>query len=113
MRDLKAQAWINYISFDYNIWLEVQHLDPYARVAYLNGDKSPEVLAAEKLWGFDYHFNVFKKNEGWIKEAKQKRLTINACTVNDPELLQWFLDRKIDFTTTNEPELLLKMVKRQ
>jgi hypothetical protein len=27
-----------------------------------------------------------------------------------PKLLQWFLDQKIDFITTNEPELLLKMV---
>ncbi len=111
VQKLKAQAWIDYISFDYNICLEVQRLDPYARVAYLNGDKSPEVLAADKLWGFDYHFNVFKKNEHWIGEAKQKGLTINAWTVNEPELLQWFLDKKIDFITTNEPELLLKMVK--
>ncbi|MEJ7779804.1 MAG: glycerophosphodiester phosphodiesterase family protein [Daejeonella sp.] len=111
VQSLKAQAWIDYISFDYNICLEVQRLDPYARVAYLNGDKSPDVLAADKLWGFDYHFSVFKKNEGWIEEAKQKGLTINAWTVNDQETMKWFLDRKIDFITTNEPELLLKMIK--
>ena len=110
VKELKAQAWIDYISFDYNICLEVQRLDPYARVAYLNGDKSAAVLAADKLWGFDYHFSVFQKNEQWIGEAKQKGLTINAWTVNDESMMKWFLDRKIDFITTNEPELLLKLV---
>ncbi len=111
VQKLKAQAWVDYISFDYNICLEVQRLDPYARVAYLNGDKSPEVLAADKLWGFDYHFSVFKKHEAWIEEAQRKGLTINAWTVNDQDTMKWFLDRNIDFITTNEPELMLKMVK--
>lgn len=112
VNQLKAQGWIDYISFDYTICREVQRLDPFARVAYLNGDKSPEELAADNMWGFDYHFNIFKKNEQWIEEAKSKNLTINAWTVNDGEMLRWFLDKKIDFITTNEPELLLKMVSR-
>ncbi len=110
VKKLKAQAWVDYISFDYNICLEVLRLDPFARVAYLNGDKSPAVLAADKLWGFDYHFNVFQKNEKWIEEAKQMGLTINAWTVNDEAMMKWFLDRNIDFITTNEPELLIKLI---
>lgn len=110
VKNMKAQAWIDYISFDYNICLELMRLDPHARVAYLNGDKSPELLAADKLWGLDYNQSVFQKNPGWIEQAKAKGLTINAWTVNDPKLLQWFLDQKIDFITTNEPELLLKMI---
>jgi glycerophosphoryl diester phosphodiesterase len=107
---MKAQAWIDYISFDYNICLELMRLDPFARVAYLNGDKAPSLLAADKLWGLDYNQSVFQKNPGWIEEARANGLTINAWTVNDPQLLQWFLDQKIDFITTNEPELLLKIV---
>ncbi len=112
VKNLKAQAWIDYISFDYNICRELQRLDPYARVAYLNGDKSPSVLAADKLWGLDYHFSVFQKNEAWFAEAQQKGLTINAWTVNDEAMMRWFLDRRIDFITTNEPELLLKLIKK-
>ena len=110
VKKLKAQAWVDYISFDYNICLELNRLDPYSRVAYLNGDKSPAVLAADQLWGLDYHFSVFQKNEGWIEEAKLNGLTINAWTVNDEKTLKWFLEKKIDFITTNEPELLLKLV---
>jgi glycerophosphoryl diester phosphodiesterase len=110
VKNLKAQAWVDYISFDYAICMELMRLDPYARVAYLNGDKSPEVLAADNLWGLDYNQSVFQKNPTWIEQAKQKGLTINAWTVNSPALLQSFLDQKIDFITTNEPELLLKMI---
>lgn len=110
VKNMKAQAWIDYISFDYDICLELLRLDPYARVAYLNGDKSPELLAADKFWGFDYNLSVFQKNPGWIEQAKEKNLTTNVWTVNDAKMLQWFIDQKIDFITTDEPELLLKMV---
>ncbi len=113
VRKLKAQAWIDYISFDYTMCREIRALDPFARVAYLNGDKSPDELATDGIWGLDYHFSVFQKNEGWIGEAKEKKLTINTWTVNDEKTLQWFLDKKIDFITTNEPELLLKLVTQQ
>lgn len=112
VRSMKAQAWIDYISFDYNICLELMRIDPNVRVAYLNGDKSPEVLAVDKLWGLDYNQSVFQKNPSWIASAKERGLTINAWTVNDPKLLRWFIDQKIDFITTNEPELLLEMVKK-
>ena len=109
---LKAQAWIDYISFDYSICLELMRLDPYARVAYLNGDKTPEVLSIDKFWGLDYNQNVFQKNPSWIKEAKLNGLTTNVWTVNEPKFFEWFLEQKIDFITTNEPELLLKIVNK-
>lgn len=112
VKSMKAQAWVDYISFDYDICLELLRLDPYARVAYLNGDKSPELLAADKLWGFDYNQSVFIKNPSWIEQAKKRNLTINSWTVNDSKMLQWFIDQKIDFITTNEPELLLKMISK-
>lgn len=110
VKELKAQAWIDYISFDYNICLELLRLDPFARVAYLNGDKSPEVLAKDKLWGLDYNQSIFQKNPDWISQAKKQGLTINAWTVNDPKVLRQFIDQKLDFITTNEPELLLQMI---
>ncbi|QMW05958.1 glycerophosphodiester phosphodiesterase [Spirosoma foliorum] len=110
VHQLKAQAWVDYIAFDYDVCKKVKALDPVAQVSYLNGDKSPEQLAADKLTGFDYHFSVLKKNETWLQDAKQRHLTTNAWTVNDRSTLQWFLDQKIDYITTNEPELLLELV---
>ncbi|UFH51888.1 glycerophosphodiester phosphodiesterase [Spirosoma sp. KNUC1025] len=109
---LKAQAWVDYIAFDYDVCKKVKELSPEAAVSYLNGDKTPEQLAADHLNGFDYHQSVIKKNEAWIQEAKQRKLTTNVWTVNDKEALQWLLDQHVDFITTNEPELLLTLVRQ-
>ena len=108
---LQAQAWVDYISFDYEACKEVMRLAPYAKVAYLRGDKTPTELAADHFFGLDYNFNVLQKNPGWIDDAKNKKLTINVWTVNDQPALEEFLKKGVDFITTNEPELLLSMVK--
>lgn len=109
---MRAQAWVDYIAFDYDVCKKVQALDPTAKVAYLLGDKAPALLAQDKLFGFDYHFSIVKKNEPWIQEAKQRQLTVNVWTVNDRETMEWMLARNVDFITTNEPELLLELVKK-
>lgn len=108
---LHAQAWVDYISFDYDVCKEVMKLAPYSKVAYLKGDKSPEELAADNFFGLDYHFSVLQKNAGWLEDAKSKKLTINVWTVNDKPILEELLKKNVDFITTNEPELLLSMVK--
>lgn len=111
VRALNAQGWVDYISFDYDVCKRVKALNPYARVAYLNGDKAPDQLAADQLFGLDYNQNVMKKNENWIDEAQQKKLTVNVWTVNDPAIMDWLLGKQVDFITTDEPELLLTKVK--
>lgn len=108
---LRAQAWVDYISFDYDVCREVMKLAPYAKVSYLKGDKTPAELAADNFFGLDYNFNVLQKNADWIKDAKSKKLTVNVWTVNDKYLMEEFLKANVDFITTNEPELLLSMVK--
>ena len=107
---LHAQAWTDYISFDYDVCKEVMRLAPYTRVAYLNGDKSPEELAADKFFGFDYNIKVVEKNSSWVQDAHARNLTVNVWTVNDKEKMQWLLSQNVDFITTNEPELLLSLV---
>jgi glycerophosphoryl diester phosphodiesterase len=108
---LHAQAWVDYISFDYDACKEVMKLAPYAKVSYLRGDKTPSELAADNFFGLDYNFSVLQKNPDWIQDAKSKKLTINVWTVNDKPALEEFLKKDVDFITTNEPELLLSMIK--
>ncbi|QMU31459.1 glycerophosphodiester phosphodiesterase [Adhaeribacter radiodurans] len=110
VEDLQAQAWVDYISFDYDVCLEVMKLAPYAKVAYLNGDKTPTELAQANFFGLDYHFKVLQKNSNWVQEAKQNKLTINVWTVNEKAMLEDFLKQNVDFITTNEPELLLNLI---
>ena len=107
----KGRKRVDYISFDYDVCKKVKELDPSANVAYLMGDKAPDLLAADGLYGLDYHFSILKKNENWIQEARQKKLTVNVWTVNDPEMMNWLLERKADFITTDEPEKLLEIAK--
>ncbi|CAA9263046.1 MAG: Glycerophosphoryl diester phosphodiesterase [uncultured Adhaeribacter sp.] len=110
VEQLRAQAWVDYISFDYDVCKKLMQLAPYARVAYLNGDKTPAALAQENFFGLDYHFNVMKKNPAWIKEAQQNKLTVNVWTVNDKTMMQDLLKENVDFITTNEPEMLLQLL---
>jgi len=110
VEQLHAQAWVDFISFDYDVCTELMKLAPYAKVAYLTGDKTPAELAQQNFFGLDYHFSVLQKNPDWIKEAQQKKLTVNVWTVNDPTLMAGLLKEKVDFITTNEPELLLNMI---
>ena len=113
VKQLKAEPWIMYISFDYDILKKVLELQPGAETAYLNGDKTPEQLAADKISGADYHFAVFKKNNSWIAGAQKLNLSLNAWTVNDAEDMQWFINNKFDYITTNEPELLFDIIAKK
>lgn len=102
----------DYIAFDYDVCLKLKALNPKASVQYLNGDKSPEELAAAGINGLDYHFSVFKKHEDWLTGASKLKLATNVWTVNDEETMRWFIERKVDFITTNEPERLIELLRK-
>lgn len=110
-KQLNVASITEYIAFDFDVCKKVKELDSTATVTYLNGDKSPNELIAAGLDGMDYHFSVYKKNEGWLAESKKKKLITNVWTVNDQETMRWFIDRKVDYITTNEPERLIELLK--
>lgn len=107
----KAQKIVDYILFDYDACLALEKLAPKANIAYLNGDKSPEEIQSDGLWGIDYSYKVFQKNTNWFAEAKKRKLTINVWTVNEKTLAQQFINDDADFITTDEPEMVLEMVR--
>ena len=79
-------------------------------ILYLNG-VAPDVLKSIGGTGADYHINVFKKNPEWIKQLHNLGLEVNIWTVSDPEGIQWCIDNGADYITTNNPELVQKMIK--
>ena len=101
-----------YISFDYDILKRIEEVKPDASTQHLNGDKSPEQILADKIDGIDYHFSVFKKNPTWAEAALKNKLILNAWTVNDEAEMKNLLAQKFEFITTNEPELLFKLLKK-
>jgi glycerophosphoryl diester phosphodiesterase len=103
---------VDYISFSEHVCKELIRLNPKHRVAYLNGEKSPKTLKAEGYWGLDYAWDILKeKHPEWINEAKTLGLTINVWTVNNPELMQYFISQGVNYITTDNPQLLKGLLK--
>jgi glycerophosphoryl diester phosphodiesterase len=110
VKEMKAEKWVDYITFSYEGGKKAIATDPKANVAYLTGDKSPAQLKEDGFFGFDYNIRALRLKPEWISEAQQLGLTVNAWTVNNPEDMQWLLDLKADFITTDEPELLFQLL---
>ena len=103
---------VEYISFSMNICKELIRRAPAAQVAYLRGEISPADLKVLGFTGLDYHYKVFEKNPTWIQEAKDAGLTVNVWTVDDPAVMQSMIEQNVDFITTDKPEQLKEIVKK-
>lgn len=110
VREKKLQHRTEYITFNLDAGKELIKLVPDADVYYLNGDLSPQELKELGFAGLDYHFNVLKQKNQWIKEAKELGLAINVWTVNDPALIQEMVDLGVDFITTDIPVDVMKFI---
>lgn len=110
---LKAQGYIEYISFDYAVLCHIVARDPSARAAYLYGNKTVDELKADGLTGLDYDFYHYRNDPTLIKRAKAAGLWTNVWTVNTVEELNKYLDSEVDWITTDEPEHLLKLINEQ
>lgn len=112
---VKAHSLLNrtiFISFSYEVLEEIRDLDKNAHTQFLGGNISAKKLQKEQIHGADYHFSVFVNSEKWISKAKELGLSTNAWTVNKPEIMEFLLDRQIDFLTTDEPELAMELNKK-
>ena len=113
IKKLKADKITCYISFDYEILKQIREVDQKTVLQYLEGNKSPKEVKADKISGIDYHYSVFKKHPEWIKEAKENNIILNAWTVNEASDMDWIIEQKFNYITTNEPELLKERIKEK
>jgi glycerophosphoryl diester phosphodiesterase len=111
IKKLKADKNICYISFDYDILKQIRAIDSKTSLQYLEGNKSPKEVKADKINGIDYHYSVFQKHPEWIQEAKDNKMILNAWTVNEAADMDWIIAHEFNYITTNEPELLMQRVK--
>ncbi|WP_206367299.1 glycerophosphodiester phosphodiesterase [Sphingobacterium sp. SGR-19] len=110
---LKAQAYIEYISFDYNVLKRIKAQDQTAKTAYLMGNKTVDELKADGITGLDYDFYKYEADPQLLAKAKSRGLTTNVWTVNKEAALCTFLQSGVDRITTDEPELLLEIIKKK
>jgi glycerophosphoryl diester phosphodiesterase len=108
---MRAQAWVDYISFGIEYLIRVKELDPAAKVLYLGSDKSPEELKAANMDGVDFHYSLFRKDDNLAAKAKAMGLLTNVWTVNKEEEMRTMLKQDVDLITTDEPELLFKLIR--
>lgn len=107
VKKLKAQDWVVYISFDYDILKKILELDKTAKTQYLTGEIPAEQLKKDGITGADYHFSIFQKDENWLEKAHKTGIVTNSWTVNDTLVMDYLLVQNIDYLTTDEPEKAL------
>lgn len=114
VKEQKLLGKSTFISFDIEILKKILEIDRNLSTQYLNGDKSPAEIKSIGITGIDYHYSVFKtQHPDWIEEAKKINLDLNVWTVNDPADLEFFMAKKFNQITTNEPELLNELLKKK
>lgn len=102
---------IDYIVFSKDALKEyVKSAPKPAKVYFLNGDYIPAQVKYAKGAGIDYSLKVMKKHPEWIKDCHNRGLEVNVWTVNEPEDMKWCIEQGVDYITTNEPELLQKII---
>lgn len=107
------QDKMDYIVFSKPAFTDLIKMAPQGTpVYYLNGDFVPQQVKYMKGKGIDYALKVMKKHSEWIKKCHELGLEVNVWTVNEPADMQWCIDNGVDYITTNEPELLQKMLKK-
>jgi glycerophosphoryl diester phosphodiesterase len=112
VRRLGLEYRVDYIAFSMNVCKELKRLAPHATIVYLNGDVSPEDLKEIGLSGLDYNTKVLTEHPEWIAKAKELGLSSNVWTVNDPVEMQQFIDRGVDFITTDNPVALKALLEK-
>lgn len=114
VKNMELEERVEYIAFSLHATKEFIRLAPKGTpVYYLSGNLSPQELKEAGCTGADYHHSVFQKNPTWIEECHKLGLKVNAWTVNDSETMHRLINEGVDFITTNEPELLQEILKKE
>lgn len=112
VKEFGLEDRMEYITFSLHATKEFIRLAPAGTPVFnLDGKLTPQELKAMGCAGPDYHLSVFRKNPDWIKQCQDLGMKVNAWTVNDPKDMQWLIDNKVDFITTNEPVLLQEILR--
>ena len=111
VKRMRLEKQVEYISFSMNVCEQLVKLTPESEIAYLNGDKAPTELNAKGINGIDYNQNVLIKHPEWVEEAHREGMKVNVWTVNKKDMMERFIDMKVDYITTDQPLEVKAMTK--
>ena len=115
VRKHKLQKRVEYISFSINICKELVKIKAKAPVAFLcmsGVAYTPKELKEWGIGGLDYHHSLLLQHPEWITEAKALGLTTNVWTVNVNDLIQKFIELKVNYITTDVPDKVMEMLRK-
>lgn len=108
--DAGLDNMVEYIAFDYDVCKRVAQKKPNAIVGYLNGDKSPSQLHNDGIMCMDYNYGKLNQNLVMIKEAHDLDMLVNVWTVNSDNDLMFWLNKNVDYITTDNPDRLKELI---
>ncbi len=94
----------------FNAMVKIRMMDSLIKLYYIGVDKSASSL---KLLGFDgvnLHWTRYD-SEYDMEQLKQQGMMIGAYVVDDPIEMRRLLQKKVQFITTNNPQLLWDVVR--
>ena len=104
VKKYKMRKRVEYIAFSkYVCDALVEYAPKRTKIAYLNGDLTPAQCYELGYTGIDYNLNTLKKHPEWIEQCHDLGMTVNVWTVNDTATMQWFIDKGVDYITTDNP----------
>lgn len=111
VNDMGLADRVEYISFSLDACKALLELSPKSKVAYLGGGLTPQQAKDMGLTGIDYHYSHYDRHPDWIPLANRLGIEVNVWTVDGEELLRkWISTPGVDLITTNNPELLNRLL---
>ena len=97
------QDRVEYIAFSWDACTYIMTLDATAKVAYLNGDKTPQEVKDAGLTGIDYEIAKMTANSGWFDAAHNLGLGVNVWTLRNYNDIIDMINCGADYLTTDMP----------
>lgn len=91
---------------------------PSCKVFYLCSDSTPDKIITPQqakeigLFGIGYQDKILRERPELIKECHKLGLEVNVWTVNSEEDMQYFIDKGVDYITTDMPLVAMELTKK-
>lgn len=101
---------IIFISFSLRQCARFAAAAPGFTVQYLDSDHSFEEMDSVKVNGIDMQYSTFLGDPSWNEGARKRGYGVNVWTVDKEEDIRACIAAGVDMITTNEPELVRRLL---
>ena len=116
VKEMEAEPWVEYLVAHLPTGDAIRKISS-CPIAYLGRwrdelpNMHPDTMQVRGVTAVDYQDIHYQNHPDWIDTFRKRGVHLNAWTINSEEDMTWFLDRKFDYITTDNPERLLERLK--